>query len=415
MGFTDWLIHSVIREHDKKTEVTVRAQYAYLAAWVSIVGNIVLAAVKFVLGLMLRSLSMMADAAHTASDVVTSIVVLVGFRAASKPADPGHPFGHGRAENVATLTIAVLLVVVAVSFFSDAIHRLFNPVQVAGSWWAIAIMIVFALFKEWMARFAVHVGHEIESDAVQADAWHHRSDAIASVGVVIALVGARYGVYWLDTVFGIAVAALIGHVAVRMGLSAASTLMGKAVSPSIMNEIVRLARTVTGVRGVHAVTVHQYGPHRIVNVHVETAGELPVVEAHELASRVEQRVSEGLSASTLVHVEPVEVGGQNSRRSQIDEIIARVVKECPQAVNFHALNVYEAKSGGHIDLHVVVDRRLDVASAHELAHRVRELIRQDQKDLEVNIHIEPCDANCAQCSKPPAQRRTTGCQEVVHS
>ena len=396
----DVLIRFFVPEHDETDRPEVRTRLAYLAAWVSIVGNVILAVFKVFLGLALNSLSLLADAAHTASDVLTSIIVIIGFRASVKPADRSHPFGHGRAESVAGLVIAVLLGVTAFEFASSGVSRLFHPQDVVGSWWAIVLTLLFALFKEWMARFSNAIGDRIGSETIHADAWHHRSDAITSLLVVIALVGAYFGITYLDALFGLFVAGVIGYVAFNIGMSATTTLLGKAAPIAFHDKIRRLARTITGVLGVHDVTVHQYGRHSVVNVHIETAANMPLLEAHEVASRVEKRISDELEASVVVHLEPAPQKGDGLVPSRIRRIIAETIRDIPGVVDFHGLNVYEQNGSGHIDLHVTLERTQDLASAHEVGHALSARIEAEVTGLAVNLHVEPCDGQCTSCRQP---------------
>ena len=376
-------------EHTDRPEE--RTRLAFVAAWVSIIGNIGLAAVKVMLGLMLNSISLLADAAHTAADVLTSVVVVVGFRAAAKPADRGHPFGHGRAETVAGFAIAVLLGVTALQFMTSSVTRLVNPPEVGSSWWAIGIMVVFAGLKEWMARFAYRIADNINSETVRADGWHHRSDAIASLLVVVALVGAKFGVGRLDAVFGLLVAGLIGYVAYGLGKEAASTLVGKDAPTEFKDEVRDVAMTVTGVLGVHGVTVHEYGAQKAIGVHVETPPDLPVLEAHEVASRVEERLAKNLGASVVVHVEPARGMEPSPARLKVEEAIATAVREVEGVVGYHAVNVHESGGTGHIDLHVTTEGSRVLSAAHEMGHQLKAKIERELTGFVVNVHVEPCE------------------------
>jgi len=404
-----YLIRFFVPDHEHPDRPEVRTRLAYLAAWVSIIGNVLLAAVKIALGLMLNSISLLADAAHTASDVLTSIVVVIGFRAAAKPADRSHPFGHGRAETVAGLVIAVLLAVTAFEFIKDSFARLLNPPGLAvsfsfgpvvlSSWWAVAIMLLFALLKESMARFADTIGRNINSETVKADAWHHRSDAIASLLVVFALVGSRFGIQRLDAVFGLLVAVFIGYVAFSIGLSSSTTLLGKAAPTAFQDEIRRLAMTDTGVLGVHGVTVPQYGTHRAIGVHIETPPDVPVLEAHEVASRVEERLSRELDASVVVHVEPAHHQLPLPLHGRVDAAIDAAVSEIPSVVGFHGVHIHEHAGTGHVDLHVTMDGSQELLVAHEIAHQLASRIEAALPGFVVNVHIEPLDSQVPTAKK----------------
>ena len=158
-----------------------RKKVAYLEAWVSIIGNFLLAIIKGILGVMVNSISLIADAVHTASDVLTSVVVIVGFKLATLPPDNEHPYGHGRIEFIATLIISILLAAVGIKFGIDSYHRLIANTPVSGSYFVVVVMLLAGLFKELMSRFSIDLGQRIASSTLIADAWHHRTDAIASV------------------------------------------------------------------------------------------------------------------------------------------------------------------------------------------------------------------------------------------
>ena len=222
--FWDGIYRFATRDIDD--EARARQITGFLEAWVSIIGNVLLFAVKFALGVAIGSISLMADAFHTLSDVLTSVVVLIGFKAAGRAPDEEHPFGHGRIENIATLVIAILLVVVGVDFLAQSARKLIRPMPVAGTIPIAAILLLSGAVKELMASFSIWLGRRIDSKALVADAWHHRSDAVASVLVALAIVGALFRLYWLDGLFGVGVSLLIIYTGFDVGRSAANPLLG---------------------------------------------------------------------------------------------------------------------------------------------------------------------------------------------
>lgn len=283
----------------------VRARVGFLEAWISIVSNTLLAVLKLALGLWLNSISLLADALHTASDVVTSAVVLVGFRAARAPADEQHPYGHGRVESVATLVIAVLLVLAGVEFAGGSLRRFFAAEPVRGSYAAAAILIASGLYKEWLARFAVELGRRINSSVLVADAWHHRTDAIASVLVAVAIVASQFGHFQVDAVCGLLVTGLVIYTGWKLGRNAASVLIGERPERAVVDRVTALATCVRGVQDVHGVSVHDYGGGRtLVSLHIRVDERLPVRESHDIAQQVETVLEGDLGIQATVHVEP---------------------------------------------------------------------------------------------------------------
>lgn len=301
---TDWLLSAFVRGYENLSDPNVRARYGFLEGWVSICGNLLLSAVKVLLGLALNSVSLLADAVHTFSDVLTSVVVLIGFNAARRRPDKEHPFGHGRTEFVATLIIALLLALVGVEFARASFERLLHGSRVTGTLTAVLIMLGSAVVKEAMARISIDLGLRINSSALMADAWHHRSDAIASALVAIAIVAARFGYPSVDAVFGLLVSGLIIYTAWELGHSAGSTLMGEAPAADLVEKILSLAGGVPGVISVHGVAVHDYGNVKAVSLHIVVDQGVSFRRAHEIAEMVEENVRNHLPGTVVVHVDP---------------------------------------------------------------------------------------------------------------
>lgn len=306
-SLTHWLIRkyttqpvvdAVVRDPE------IRTQYAYLEAWVSIFGNLLLAVIKVAMGLVLNSISLLADAAHTAADVLTSVVVLVGFRMAKAPADDKHPFGHGRVEFLSSLLIAILLLLVGAEFGWSSYQRLLEGTPVKGSITVALVMLLGAAFKEWMTRFATFLGIRANAQALIGDAWHHRTDAIASGLVAIAIIASGYGFYWVDAVLGMAVSALIIYTGLSLAGASSSSLIGEQAPDSLVSDLSTAVMNCEGVKGLHQVMVHDYGGRKSISLHILVDDELSLLESHRIASEVEQAVRATIPADIVVHVEP---------------------------------------------------------------------------------------------------------------
>lgn len=282
-----------------------RKNVGYLEAWVSIGGNVFLFAVKFLLGMSLGSVALVAEAFHSLSDVLTSVVVLFGFTWGDKPADHEHPFGHGRVEQIATFVIALILFLVVYDLGRDSLGRILRPVVVESNLWAVVFMGFSALFKEWMARFSIFLGKKIDSQALIADAWHHRSDAIASLLVGAGLVLVRFGVYALDGYLGLFVVALLAWVGVELVRDSVSFLIGQAPSKEFMEELRTVVLSVPGVLNFHDTLVHDYQNRKVISLHIEVDEDLTAREAHEIALQVQDQLKAKLGDSQVsVHIDP---------------------------------------------------------------------------------------------------------------
>jgi cation diffusion facilitator family transporter len=288
----------------KPTQPRKGPNLGMLEGWISVVLNTLLFGVKYWFGRASGSVSMTADAWHTLSDTLTSVVVIVGFFIMARPADKEHPFGHARAEGISAIVIGVLLAVVGGSFFLDSVRRLIN---FQAATFSVAAIVVFAgsiVVKEALAQFAFWAGRKINSRAVSADGWHHRSDAIASALIVAGALAGR-SVWWMDGVLGIGVSLLILWTAVDIVRGSASPLLGESVDAVTGQRIADAIRLeYPAVEDVHHLHVHRYGSNVELTVHVRLPAHMTVEEAHGICQRMETRLADELGIVATVHVEP---------------------------------------------------------------------------------------------------------------
>lgn len=392
LGPTEFLVRTFVPHSEAVAEPSVRARYGMLEAWVSIVTNSVMAAAKFALGLWINSIALIADAGHTLSDTLTSIVVLIGFRTAQKPSDPRHPHGHGRMESIATLIIATLLVGVGLEFLAESVKRLIRPQAVTGNWWVVAVLALSAVVKEWMARFSEELGARIRSRTLKADAWHHRSDAVASALVALAIVAAFFRVYWLDGVFGLGVALLILYCGADLARSSASYLIGESPDAAMLRNVKEAALSVPGVVAAHDIEVHDYGAHKDVSLHIEVQGGETAESAHQIADAVEAAVDRRLGAVSVVHVDPRTDVPAVAPEAQVRAVIEEVLRSEADVGSYHGLSITGTRAGdGRVHLHVVVNSPMDLARAHLLSHDLERRLSERLPGYTVTLHMEPSE------------------------
>lgn len=392
---TDWMVRKFVARPSDVTDQEVRSGYVRLECWTSIVGNIFLGSVKLVLGLITRSIALTADAAHTYGDMISSVVLLVSMRVAAAPPDKKHPHGHGRAEALGTLALAAMLIITAVEFAHPAFDRLvgLDRSVPAGmkqfGWLLIPVLILFWGFKEWMARFSGDLGKRISSEALEGDAQHHRSDALATLLVVCSFVGASFDMLWLDGLFGLGVAGFIGWAGVSLAWAMISRLMGEAPSEDIISRIMTAAAAVRGVRGVHSIEMHDYGNHKVVSLHVEVDGRMHTDESHQVATLVEQSVLRRLGYSAVVHMEVKKQPVSDARAEAVEAILRETVERERDVLGFHAIQVTSSDRQLAVDFHLTVRPGLTVEECHRIEHELAARVGQRMGTAKVNIHCEP--------------------------
>jgi cation diffusion facilitator family transporter len=270
--------------------------------------NLLLSALKFVLGVLGRSQAVVADAVHSLSDMVSDLLVLVGLRFWTAPADENHPYGHHRIETIITLVIGGLLAAAAAGIGWSAVRRLGVPAECPPLAVALLGPLVSIVSKEILFRRTRIVGQNLHSSALIANAWHHRSDALSSIPALIAVAAASLNPAWafLDSVGALIVALLILKVAWEIASPALSELTERGADADDVKEIDRLTRTVPGVCCVHRIRTRRMGAGWFVDLHVLVDGNLPVRRGHDIATAVQYRLFEDgpAVADVTVHIEP---------------------------------------------------------------------------------------------------------------
>lgn len=274
--------------------------------WISIIGNVLLFILKYVAGILSGSVALIADAWHTLGDSLSSLMMIIGIQISRKPPDEEHPYGHGRAEWIASLLIGAFLVVVAVNFFRESIERIANRESFNYGLIAWIATIVSILVKEGMAQLAFRAYRKTGLRSLKADGWHHRTDSVSSVVVLAGLIiGSR--IWWIDGFLGIVVSLMILFAAVQIIRENISTILGEkpdgktieAIHTIVMNNCRKEVH-------LHNLRIHQYGHHREMTAHIKLPGDLTLSQSHAVASLIEDAIMEELGIETTLHVEPLE-------------------------------------------------------------------------------------------------------------
>ena len=278
---------------------------AFSEGWISIGVNILLFGLKFWAGLVSGSVAIIADAWHTLSDSITSIIVLIGAKTSQKPPDKKHPFGHGRAEIIAAFVIGIFLALIAFEFFLESVNRLSKHEAASYGTIAIVVTIVSILFKEALAQFAFWSGKKIKSKSLKADAWHHRSDAISSVIILVGIFLGKY-FWWIDGVLGLIVATIIAWAAYKIIKDTISSLLGETPSDEDILKIKEICNEVYPFDShPHHIHIHNYGKHQELIFHINLPQNISLLEAHKIATDIETAIKKKMNFEATIHMEPM--------------------------------------------------------------------------------------------------------------
>ncbi len=304
---SDFENHSVIFVfHFYNLIIMKKRDLAVTEGWLSIIANTLLFGLKYWAGIVSGSVALIADAWHTLTDSLSSVIVLVSAKISRKPADKKHPYGHGRAELVASIVIGVLLVVIGLEFILKGIERLQTHEQASYGIIAIIVTAVSILLKEGMAQYALYAARKSGNSAVKADAWHHRTDALSSVVILVGIFLGKY-YWWIDGVLSIIVALLIFYASWEILHEAVNKVIGTEPSEELKNDIQQLADNIAGYNmQLHHIHLHDYGNHKEMTCHICMPGELTIFDSHEKASKIEKAVFREFGIVLTIHVEPID-------------------------------------------------------------------------------------------------------------
>ena len=280
-------------------------KYIRQEGWISILINLVLFALKYWAGIVTGSLALIADAWHTLTDSVSSVIVLIGGKISGKPADDDHPFGHGRAEHIASVIIGVLLAIVAFDFVLGAIDKFSSREQVHYGTIAWIVTLFSIVLKEAMAQYAFWAARQCNSSILRADAWHHRTDALSSLVILIGIFAGKY--FWgTDAILSFIVALMIGYASYEILSKEIKSLLGESPSPELLAAIRETGESVSQRNlYVHHIHIHDYGRHSEVSLHIKLPPETSLYETHEICTKIEKALHDKFGYITTVHPEPL--------------------------------------------------------------------------------------------------------------
>lgn len=279
----------------------------YLEGTISIILNTLLFGLKYWVGIKTFSIAIIADAWHTLSDSLTSLVVIIGFKVSSKPADKKHPYGHGQAEIISSAIIGTLLAIVGFNFLIASIQRFINHQSASHGNLAIIVFIISVIIKEGLAQFSIRAGKKINSQSLIADGWHHRSDALVSLLVLVGIFMGSY-FWWVDSIMGIVVSLVIFYTTFIILKESISTLIGEEPSEDLEAEIRKIVtNSVSHDVKLHHLHSHKYGDNRELTFHIRLPADTRLEEVHGISEELEKKIKEEMNIETTIHVEPIRV------------------------------------------------------------------------------------------------------------
>ena len=274
----------------------------------SVVINAVLFGIKFWAGIITGSIALIADAWHTLSDSLTSIFVIFSAKLSSRKPDKKHPFGHGRWEQISSIFIAFILGIIAYDFMINSIERFQNRESVIYGTAAIVVTVVSIVVKELLAQYAFYIGRKTDNVIVKADGWHHRSDSLSSVVVLIGIIVTKFTAdfWWMDSVLGMFCALAIFYAALKIMKESIDKLLGEEPDQELIDKINNEIKNVYyNDMQTHHFHLHNYISHKEITLHIRLEKNMTIENSHKIASDIEEMIYDRFNIMATIHVEPL--------------------------------------------------------------------------------------------------------------
>ena len=288
---------------------STREQIGNRTILITVVMNIFLSLIKLLAGFIGHSTSMISDGVHSLSDVISSIGVFIGLRISQKPADIDHPYGHEKFEAVLSNILAFILFLTGLSIGYSAIETIVSSSYIIPKMMTIWAALLSIGVKEWMYHYTIRQAKKIESTALAADAWHHRSDSLSSIGALIGIIGARLGFPILDPLAALVITLIILKVAIEIFVEATNQVIDKAASPELVNEIIQQIQSVNGVLAIDSLKTRVHSNRIYVDLEISVEATLSLIEAHTIAEAVHYQLEQNIHKikHCTVHVNPLKL------------------------------------------------------------------------------------------------------------
>lgn len=331
---TELLVRLFIKDRENISDIRVREKYGMLSSGVGIACNLLLFGVKYIIGTLSGSISVISDAFNNLSDGASCIVTMIGYRVAAKPADKGHPFGHGRMEYLTSLIIAAVIFLMGFELLKSSADRLFRPAEVTFGIAMVISLIASILLKLWMSAFNTKLGKKVDSPVMLATAQDSRNDVIATAAALIGLTASLFTSFPVDGIMGIAVSVFIIRAGFGIVKDTVDDLLGKPVDRELVRKIKDIVTADDRILGVHDLVVHNYGPGKMIaSCHAEASSEEKFEEIHELVDSIERDIGDRLGIMMTIHMDPVDVN--NKEAMGIKEALAKYASELDGGLSIH--------------------------------------------------------------------------------
>jgi cation diffusion facilitator family transporter len=384
---TQLLVKLFVKDYTNTDKSKVRTAYGVLTSIVGIICNITLFGIKITIGLIINSISVMADAFNNLSDAASSIIGLIGVKLAERPADKEHPFGHGRFEYIAALAVAFLILQVGISCFKSAFTKILNPEIVGFNWILVGILSISVLVKVWLSLFNRTLGKRINSSVMKATAADALGDVLITTTTIASVIIGKLTGLTVDGWMGLVVSVFVLLAGFNIAKGTLEPLLGEAVDREIYKAITDMVEGYEGIVGSHDLIVHNYGPsHTMATIHAEVPNDVNLEKAHETIDCIEREVLRDMGIFLVIHMDPIEINNQNVVEKK--KAVVDVIKELESKAAIHDFRIVNGENNINLIFDLVVPYSYTEKQEHELLFKIEDALKKIDERYQIVITIE---------------------------
>lgn len=384
---TELLVKRFVKNYENAEDLKVRTQYGILSSVVGIVCNVLLFAVKFLIGIFMHSLAITADAFNNLSDAASSVIGFIGVKMANKPADKEHPFGHGRIEYIAALIVSFLVIEVGFNFFKSSVGKLKNPEEIAFEWVPFLILLLAVGVKFWMARFNTKLGKRVDSKVMLATAADSMGDVITTSATIVSILISHFTAFNVDAIAGLLVSLLVIWAGIGIAKDTLEPLIGESADPKLCRQIQESVGAYDGIYGTHDLIVHNYGPGRsMASIHAEVPRDVDIEVSHEIIDRIEHEVGKKLGVFLVIHMDPVEV--RDAAVLSVKEKVQNVILALDPELSFHDFRVVRGQHKMSLIFDLVVPYSYKKKDSERVTQQIQSLMKEIDSRYECVINVD---------------------------
>lgn len=383
---TNFLIKLFIKDYENTDNSAVRIKYGNFASLTGIICNTLLCMGKMIIGLLFNSVAVIADALNNLTDAANSVISFIGFVASGKPADKDHPYGHARYEYLACLLVSFVIFMIGLSLFKTSFVKIINPEPAQANAVSVIVLIIAILTKLWMSLFYKKIGSKINSGVLIANSVDSLNDVISTSIVLLTAIIAMFTGYNFDGIAGCIVSVLILYSGIGILKDTIDDLIGTTPEPELINNITSKLKSYEGVKGIHDLVIHSYGPgNNFATVHVEVSSHEDILVSHDMIDNIERDFANDLGINLVIHLDPIVT--DDDETNQTKDVVIKIINSINNSLTIHDFRMVKGETHTNLIFDVLVPVDFEYKNS-ELIKIIDDEIKKYKSDYNVVITID---------------------------